>query len=117
MIEKVRDKADSAIERWASQARVKYLPRWIELSGGESVDDIDYSNPYIHLEFLLCDPRNLSLISRGKHRDKFLAKLTPEEKDIYLNFTGDDGKKYTELEHPRVMRSIVSSLKHRGRAQ
>lgn len=96
-----------------AKVRAKYLKRWAGLSKTTDIRKIDYSIPMVHLEFLLCDPRNLELISGGVRRDEFLAILTPEEQNLYLNTVGVNGDRYTDLEDRKVMRKINAAFKIR----
>lgn len=97
----------------AAKVRAKYLKRWAGMSKTNDIGKIDYTNPTIHLEFELCDVRNLMLISGGERRDEFLAKLTPEEQAIYLTTVGVNGDRYTDLEDKTVMKRINAALKRK----
>ena len=44
---------------------------------------IDYTNPYIRLEWLLCDPYYLLPIGRECDKSRLWPMLTDEEKEIY----------------------------------
>lgn len=62
----------------AAQTRMKYLPRWAKLCGVEDYKDIDYSNPYVHLEWFLCDPRMLMKLTGGR-RNEVLALMDEQQ--------------------------------------
>ena len=53
----------------------------------------------------------MRLIRKGKRRDEFLAILTDEEKDLYLNFVGYDDKRYMDLEDPHILRDTIGGVK------
>lgn len=82
----------------ANRTRAKFMPRWMEECGVDDWHDIDYTNPQIHLEFILCDPAILKDLQKEGGRDRLFLMLTDEEKDVYLNKTDDKGAKYTDLE-------------------
>ncbi|MBR6911818.1 MAG: hypothetical protein IKN41_08185 [Candidatus Methanomethylophilaceae archaeon] len=58
----------------AASTRAKYLDRWCRLCGVDDPKDIDYDNPYVHLEWFLCDPRYLIKLTSGK-RNEVLAEM------------------------------------------
>ena len=91
--------------------RQENLPRWAEMCGVEDYEQIDMTNPYVRLEFLLCDVGILRSLSGGKGRDAFLKILSPEEQDIYLNTVDEDGARYTDLEDPKVMKDLQAKIK------
>lgn len=92
-----------------ARARASYMQRWRIMSGGLD-HEIDYNNPQIELEFMLCDVDNIRLVYKGRHRDEFLAKLSPGAKDMY--FTADpDGKTYAEyVEKPAFIRGLLRAM-------
>lgn len=104
------ERIDNALNNATVEAYKKYYPRWRKICGVDSNDLIDYSNPYVELESKLCDMRNLRLIKKGVHRDEFLELLSDEARDIYLNEVDEDGNKYTDLEHPRILRSMIKRV-------
>jgi len=112
---KARDKIDDALDNATAQAHRKYYKRWMELSYCHTPNLIKWDDPQISLEAKLCDPRNLRLIRKGRHREEFLAILTDEEKDLYLNFVGSDGVRYTDLEDPHILRETVKGVKEQWR--
>lgn len=107
----VRNKIDDALDMATAQAQKKYYPRWMELSFCNTPNLIKWDDPQISLEAKLCDIRNLRLIRKGKRRDEFLAILTDEEKDLYLNFVGYDDKRYMDLEDPHILRDTIGGVK------
>lgn len=113
MKDNVNDKVDNALNQAQVKAIEKYKPRFMELSGCNHPNLIHWDDPQISLECKLCDIRNLKLIRHGRDRDKFLAILSDEERDIYLNFVGYDGKKYTDLEDGNLMVELIKGIKQR----
>ena len=109
----VNDKVQDAMDKAQAEAMKKYIPRWMELSGCNHPNLIHWDDPQITLEYKLCDLRNLKLIRKGKHTDQFLELLTPEERDIYLNLEGYDGKKYTDLEDGALLIELVKGTRER----
>lgn len=49
------------------------------MCNADSEDDIDYLDPRISLEYMLCDPRIQNLLIRGKG-DKVLEKMDEMQK-------------------------------------
>lgn len=74
------------------------IDRWMEESGVTEVKDIDMSNPQISLEWKLCDPAALRDLKDETARAKFFETLTPEELDVYMNKTDENGASYRDLE-------------------
>lgn len=113
MREAFGDWGDDQREKIAMQARTKFMPRWMEECGVDDWHDIDYKNPQIHLEWILCDPVILRDLQNEGGRDRLFQMLTEEEKDVYLNMTDEKGAKYTDLEGKKgmtkknIMKSIV----------
>ena len=77
-------------ESIVSQTRANYLARWMERTVEigkpcESASDIDYSDPYIHIEWLLCDLNNLRWAKSKKERNRarWYAQLTTEEIAVF----------------------------------
>lgn len=69
-------------DTWADHAastRAKYYPRWARLCGVEEWTDIDFDNPYVHLEWILCDPRVLIKLTGGK-REEALAMMDEQQR-------------------------------------
>lgn len=113
--ERTAERMDCALDNVYQKAvtNPRYLAEWRRLSKVTRNEDIDYTIPQIELETKLCDIRNLKLIRKGAHRDEFLAILSPEAQDLYLNGRDSAGSRYTELEHPSVLKSLVKSLRAR----
>lgn len=105
------EKIDNALDNATIEAYKKYYPRWRAICDVSTNDDIDFKNPYVELESKLCDVRNLKMIRKGLHRDDFLKLLSDEAKKIYLEETDEDGNRYTDLENPRVLRSMIKRIK------
>lgn len=85
-------------EKVAMQARMKFADRWMKESGVTEIKDIDMNNPQISLEWKLCDPAALRALKNETERQKFLDTLTPEELDVYMNKTDENGASYRDLE-------------------
>lgn len=113
--DKINDKVDNALNQAYLKAisEPKFQAEWRRLSKVTRNEDIDYTIPRIELETKLCDLRNLRLIRKGRHRDEFLAILSPEAQEIYLHGRDSAGTPYMQLEHPSVLKSMVHKLKAR----
>lgn len=107
------DWGDDQKEKIAMQARAKFMPRWMEECGVTDWHDIDYKNPQIHLEWILCDPAVLKDLQNEGGRDRLFQMLTEEEQDVYLNKTDEKGAHYYDLEGKKgmtkanIMKSVV----------
>ena len=115
--ERIEDKTDQVLNNAYTRAisNPGFLAEWRRISGVSRNEDIDYTIPRIELETKLCDIRNLKLIRKGKHRDEFLSILSSEAQEIYLNGCDSSGHRYIELEHPSVLKSLVSRMKSHWR--
>lgn len=91
--------------------RKKYMYRWCKICGVKWKRDIDYDNPRVHVEYMLCDIRNQAMLADPQSRHIFLELLTDEERDMYLNSVDDDGNRYTDLETPDTMAKLERDLK------
>ena len=111
----IRDKVDDALDNATAQAQYKHYKRWMEGSGCNTPRFIKWDDPQISLEAKLCDPRNLRLIRKGRHRDEFFSICSEEEIDIYLNRVGENGERYTDLEDPHILRDMVRGVKQAWR--
>lgn len=111
---KIDNKVQDALNNATIEAQKKYYDRWMKLSHCHHPSQIDYSIPQIELESKLCDIYNIKLIKNGKRRDEFLAILSPEAREMYFE-KGSDGKYYTELEKPKVLRSMITGIKKKWR--
>lgn len=107
---KVNDKVQEALNNATAEAYKKHYDRWMKLSHCHHPSQIDYTIPQIELESKLCDIYNLKLIKNGKRRDEFLELLSPEAREMYFE-KGSDGRYYTELEKPKVLRSMVTGIR------
>lgn len=77
-------------DRIAATNRAKFLDRWMgrmeELGRPcTSYEEIDYNDPQIHVEWLLCDPSNIVAFQSKKLCQAFLDTLTPEERDYLFS--------------------------------
>lgn len=111
--DKVYNKVQDALDQAQQKAVEHYIKNryFMELSGCNHPNFIKWDDPQISLTCKLCDIRNLKLIRKGKHRDEFLAILTDEERDLYLNHVGYDGVRYTDLEDGSVLSDMVKGIK------
>ena len=117
--EKVEIRVDTALDNaWQKALKnPRHQQRWMTACGVTSADQIDYTVPLVELESQLCDIRKLKMIKNGKHRDEFLELLSPEAKYLYLNSCDERGNRYTDLENPHVLRSMVANIKMQWRAK
>lgn len=74
---------DDALDKSAMEIRKKWIPKWMEDCGVDDPAKIDYTNPYIRLEWMLCDPYYLLPIGRESDKSRLWPMLTDDEKEIY----------------------------------
>ena len=100
-----------------AQVRAKHYPRWCEVCGVTDPADIDYSNPFVKIEWLLCDPGWLHAIKTPKGVEEFLNRLDdPLAKWIYLNYKDEEtGDSYRDLEKNRFASELKKSLSRKQR--
>lgn len=77
--EKMLDKLEESSDENAAKVRYKFGPRWMKLCGVDRWEDIDWDNPYVHLEWFLCDWRMLGKLTDGR-RDEVLAKMDEQQR-------------------------------------
>lgn len=92
-------------DKEVAMIRAKYLNGWMEICGVTRPEDIDYGNPHVHIQWLLCDPYWQRAIKNDRGRAEFLSKLTDEEREIYLT------EGYAELENAKVTRELLKATK------
>lgn len=92
------DWSEDKHEQMVMQSRMKFAERWMLESGVTEIKDIDMTNPQISLEWKLCDPAALKALKNEESRARFLATLTPEELDVYMNKVDENGASYRDLE-------------------
>lgn len=109
--DRINDKVEDALDRVTYENQKKHYKRWMEGSYCHTPKLIKWDDPQISLEVKLCDPRNLRLIKKGRHRDEFFKICSPEEIDIYLNRTGPNGERYTDLEDPHFLKDMIHGVK------
>lgn len=113
--QQVTDTVDSALDKVTAINMEKHYKRWMEGSYCHTPKLIKWDDPQISLEVKLCDPRNLRLIKKGRHRDEFFSICTDEEIDIYLHGVPPEYKDYTCLEDPHILRDLVHGVKEQYR--
>ena len=113
--EAYNNKMEDALDSATYEAHKKYYKRWMEYSGCNHPNLIHWDDPQISLEAKLCDPRNLRRIRKGRHLDEFFAICSPEEIEIYKNWSDQEGNRYTDLEDGSLLKSMVSGIKQAWR--
>ena len=102
-----KDKLNDMNDNVSFQVRSRFLDQWCDYCGVTDPKDIDYNEPHVAIEYLLCDPVNIKLI-RSKNRDdkmKVYCQFTEEMMNIYMN-EEQNGVRYCDLE-TRSMTSLV----------
>lgn len=117
--ERLGSKADELHDRITAEARAKWLSRWMEYTAEvtgrpcDNPDGIDYSNPRIHLEWLLCDPTNQARIQSKDPaiRAHFFDQLTSDELVIYYEKDAN-GDSYADMETVKWKREIKKGIEN-----
>lgn len=73
--ETINDAMETAMDQSAGKIRQRYYPRWRKVCGVETDAEIDFSNPIVSTEWLLCDPRIQRELIQGR-RENVLAQMT-----------------------------------------
>lgn len=83
VFDKVKDAMlNKMLDSWeenAAKTRLKYYDHWANLCGVTEWKDIDFDNPYVHLEWILCDPRVLFKLTGGA-REEALAMMDEQQR-------------------------------------
>lgn len=96
-------------DKMTAHARAQRAKRWAIMSGDIN-GPINYQDPQIEIEYQLSDIDNLRLVYKGRHRDEFLAKLSPDAQKMYFE-KDPDGKTYQEtVEDPKFFRGFLSGI-------
>lgn len=122
----LRERFKGRMEKGQAKAASNFLQRWSELSGYPGdYDRIDYDNPYIQLEYAMCDPKTLMKLSSPKLRESTLAKFPEEVQKIFYEKGPGNSKRYcdtiltpgmvrrnakTQIRYDRKMAKRTSSL-------
>ena len=69
------DAMDTAVSQRAVKIRQRYYPRWRKICGVETDEEIDFDNPVVSAEWLLCDPKIQRELIQGR-RENVLAQMT-----------------------------------------
>lgn len=106
------NKWEEFLDFYASTCRAdpRIKAEWREACGVKTNDEIDYNNPVVEISYQLCDLRNMKLIYKGRHREEFLEKLSPEARIAYFQ-PFDDGGSFLDCEHPSVFKGLMHNLR------
>ena len=111
----LRERFKGRMEKGQAKAASNFLQRWSELSGYPGdYDHIDYDNPYIQLEYAMCDPKTLMKLSSPKLRESTLAKFPEEVQKIFYEKGPGNSKRYcdTILTPGMVRRSAKTQIRY-----
>lgn len=94
-----KDKLEDVNDQVTFEVRSRMLDQWCDYCGVTDPKDIDYNEPHVAIEFILCDPVNIKLIRSKNPADKMLvySQFTDEMMNIYLN-EEQNGVRYCDLE-------------------
>lgn len=105
------DKINDQHEKVVFQVRANYLQRWCEICGTDNPAEIDYNEPHVFIEHLLCDPVNMHKLRNAKTRQEVYDLMPPEVLDVYLHEVDEHGARYCDLEHKSMVGSVVHGRK------
>lgn len=111
----LRERFKGRMERGQAKAASNFLQRWSELSGYPGdYDRIDYDNPYIQLEYAMCDPKTLMKLSSPKLREKTLATFPEDVQRIFYEKGPGNSKRYcdTIMTPGMVRRSAKTQIRY-----
>ena len=77
--DRVRFELDMKHDQYTAQTRAHWTERWMEICGVQTPEEIDYDNPYVHLEWLLCDLRVTAKLTSGM-LDEALAMMDEKQR-------------------------------------
>lgn len=93
----IRSRVKGAMTNGQAKASVNFLQRWSELSGCPGdYDHIDFENPYIALEYAMCDPTTLMRLSSPRHRDATLARFPEAVQKVFYERGPGNSKRYCD---------------------
>lgn len=103
-------------EKELSLMRMKMQPRWAEAQGC-SIEQIDYSDPYVSLEWKLVDPAVRRTLKSGtdKERAEIMSTWTEEELALYYNANGqyNDTSYQKQIEDGNFLKNVGKALIHK----
>ena len=106
--QKLAMRLDDVHDQRTAMVRAKYIERWNQMCGGQYSLD----HPVVHLEWELCDMTNQHLLMKDKREEFFeRAKLTDEEKAIYLHGKTIEGDPYTYIENLSLKKETGRAIK------
>lgn len=111
----LRARVKGRMEQGQAKAASHFLDRWSELSGYPGdYDRIDYDNPYIALEYAMCDPKILMKLSSPKLRESTLATFPEDVQKVFWERGPGNSKRYcdTILTPGMVRHSAKSEIKY-----
>jgi hypothetical protein len=88
----------------------------MKVCGVDRPEDIDYSQPNVHLEWFLCDIRMLTRLQHGQ-REEVMALMDESQRETYLHGCDLEGRPYTDLEKQSIRSGIAEAIKARRKAR
>lgn len=97
--------------------RKHWLRNWMEYSGVDDPEEIDYENPFVKIEWLLSDPLWLHAIKNEKGRQEFKERLNdPLAWWIFCNYKPEDGgKSYWDHTEGNLVIQMQGAYRHMRR--
>lgn len=110
----IMESLENSFDANTARVRAKYIPHWMRVCGVDRPEDIDYSQPNVHLEWFLCDIRMLTRLQDGR-REEVMALMDESQRETYLHGCDLDGRPYTDIEKSSLRKGIADALKGRHR--
>ena len=112
--------------RNANKVRANYMDRWARLSGLEpnehgkyDYSKIDWTNKYIRLEHLLCNPRILTRLGNDNTRADCIANDIPDDlKETFYSIGPGQSAPYSSLKLNKETGELeIKRMKEEAKAQ
>ena len=89
------------------------LEDYMKECGVSTPEEIDWTNPVVSVAHILHDPLYRHYIIKGSQKQKEIVYnlFTPEERDVYFNYVGDNGGKFCDLEDKKKAKADKKAYK------
>ena len=74
-LEKGEEYADAKHAEYVAMVRASRMHDFMEMCGVGEPEQIDYDNPHVRINWLLCDPTNIMAVVNPKSRHRFYELL------------------------------------------
>ena len=112
-IESGQEWADEKHRQHVALARSQITNDLMEICEVGDPANIDYNNPHVKIQLLMCDPVNQRLAHNPKLRQRLYDKMDDETLDVWMNFTDDYGHTYRQFYESKL--ATVDAYRYRRR--